>query len=212
MVTPNNGRSITVPRLVEDFETAKLKGDEEIRRWASQHLNIEIGVGLQSDAWPGTQFWEGNADPTQTLDTIIERSEMVVVGIDGGGLDDLLGLAVLGRERGTRNWLHWGHAWAHESVLERRKDIVAALRDFEGDGDLTVVQRVGDDVQEVADIVERLHSTGLLPDKIAIGVDQAGISEIVDELSLRGIEPERIGGVPQGWKLNWPDGFFVPAE
>jgi len=51
-------------------------------------------------------------------------------------------------------------------------------------------------------IVERLESTGLLSRKIAIGVDQAGISEIVDELSRRGIEAERIGGVPQGWKLN----------
>jgi phage terminase large subunit-like protein len=132
----------------------------------------------------------------------MERSEIVVVGIDGGGLDDLLGLAVLGREKVTRNWLHWGHAWAHESVLERRKDIAATLRDFEADGDLTVVRRVGDDVQEAADIVERLEDTRLLPEKIAVGVDQAGISEIVDELSQRGIVPERIGGVPQGWKLN----------
>jgi phage terminase large subunit-like protein len=202
MVTPNNGRSITVPRLVEDFEMAKLKGDEEIRRWASQHLNIEIGVGLQSDAWAGAEYWEPNADPTLTLDTLMERCEMVVVGIDGGGLDDLLGLAVLGREKETRTWLHWGHAWAHESVFNRRKDVAARLRDFEADGDLTVVQRVGDDVQEIADIVERLESAGLLPEGVAIGVDQAGISEIVDELSRRGIEPERIGGVPQGWKLN----------
>jgi phage terminase large subunit-like protein len=202
MVTPNNGRSITIPRLVEDFEMAKLKGDEEMARWASQHLNIEIGVGLQSDAWPGAPFWASNADPTLTLETLMERSELVVVGIDGGGLDDLLGLAVLGREKETRNWLHWGHAWAHDSVLNRRKDIAAALRDFEADGDLTIVERVGDDVQEVADIVGRLEIEGLLPAGIAVGVDQAGISEIVDELACRGIAPERIGGVPQGWKLN----------
>ena len=75
-------------------------------------------------------------------------------------------------------------------------------RDFEADADLTVVKRVGDDVQEVADIVERLEAAGLLSEKIAVGVDQAGISEIVDELSQRGLAPERIGGVPQGWKLN----------
>jgi phage terminase large subunit-like protein len=202
MVTPNNGRSVTIERLVEDFDAAKLKGDEEIRRWASQHLNIEIGVGLQSDGWPGAEYWEANADPSLTLETLIKRCEMVVVGIDGGGLDDLLGVAVLGREKGTRNWLHWGHAWAHTSVLERRKDIAANLRDFEAEGDLTIIDRIGDDVFGVADVVEQLENKGLLPQKLAIGVDQVGIGEIVDELSRRSIEPDRIGGVPQGWKLN----------
>jgi len=114
----------------------------------------------------------------------------------------LLGIAILGRETETRRWLHWGHAWAHTSVLERRKDIASKLRGFEADGDLTVVSRVGEDVQAVADIVEQLDAAGLLPRNIAVGVDQAGISEIVDELGVRGIPAERIGGVPQGWKLN----------
>jgi phage terminase large subunit-like protein len=87
-------------------------------------------------------------------------------------------------------------------MTEKALDIAATLRDFEADGDLTVVRRVGDDVQEAADIVERLEDTRLLSEKIAVGVDQAGISEIVDEPSQRGIVPERIGGVPRGWKLN----------
>lgn len=202
MVTPNEGRSVTVGRLAEDFAVAQLKGEKEIRRWASQHLNIEIGLGLPSQAWPGAPFWEQNADPLLSLENLMERSEVAVTGIDGGGLDDLLGLGVLGREKGTRDWLHWGHAWAHESVFDRRKDIAARLRDFVMDGDLTVVGRVGDDVKCVADIIERLDDARLLPRGTAIGVDLAGISEIVDELSQRGIAPERIGGVPQGWKLN----------
>jgi phage terminase large subunit-like protein len=202
MVMPNLGRSLRLESLIQDFETEKLKGDAAIRVWASQHLNIEIGVSLQSDRWAGTDYWEGAVGETLSFDAILERCEIAVVGIDGGGLDDLLGIAVLGREKQTRRWLHWGHAWAHTSVFERRKDIAAKLHDFEADGDLTVVDRIGDDVQAVADIVEQLENVGLLPAKIAIGVDQVGISEIVDELCVRGIAPERVGGVPQGWKLT----------
>ena len=202
MVMPNLGRSLRLESLIQDFETEKLKGEGAIRVWASQHLNIEIGISLQSDRWAGTEYWEDAAQKALSLVAIMERCEIAVVGIDGGGLDDLLGIAVLGREKQTRRWLHWGHAWAHQSVLERRKDIAAKLRDFEQDGDLTIVERIGDDVMAVADIVEQLEVVGLLPSKIAIGVDQVGISEIVDELCIRGIAPERVGGVPQGWKLT----------
>ena len=102
------------------------------------------------------------------------RSEVAVIGIDGGGLDDLLGLAVLGREGDTGRWLHWGHAWAHEIVLKRRAKIAPRLQDFKSDGDLTLVERPGRDVTEVAAIAVRLRDAGLLPEKHGIGVDGAG--------------------------------------
>ena len=113
MVTPNRDRSVSIARLEEDWEKAKLKGQGEIVRWASQHLNIEIGLALRSDRWVGADYWEQAADKTLTLDELLARSEVVVMGIDGGGLDDLLGLAVLGREEETRQWLLWSKAWAH---------------------------------------------------------------------------------------------------
>ena len=207
MVTPNRGRSVSIDRLTSDFTAAQAKGDAEIRRWASQHLNIEIGLALQSDAWAGAAFWERQAEPDLTLEALLDRSEVAVVGIDGGGLDDLLGLAVLGRDRDTRRWLHWSHTWAHRVVLERRKSEAARLQDFEAAGELTIVDEMGADVAGLADIVEQTAASGLLPEKNAIGVDPVGITDMIDALEERGIrnEPDKaplIIGVPQGWKLN----------
>lgn len=208
MVTPNLDRSIKLSRLERDWELAQEQGDKEIRRWASQHLNIQIGISLYSDRWAGAEFWEGCANSTLDLDELIKRSEVIVVGIDGGGLDDLLGLAAIGRERETRRWLIWNKAWAHASVLERRKtDVAPRLRDFQNDGDVVIVgpeDELGADIAQLVDVVEKVRDK--LPEKFAIGLDPIGISQVVDELKLRGIdtsdEAQFIVGIGQGYKLN----------
>lgn len=204
MVLPNLGRSLRLEALVADWETERQKGEAAIRIWASQHLNLEIGLSLRSDRWEGADWWEGNGEEgLADLDALIARSDVVVVGIDGGGLDDLLGVCVLGRDAETRDWLAWSHAWAHRSVLERRKEIAPALLDFEREGDLTIIDAPGEDVVAVADLVERVADAGKLPDESAVGVDPVGITEIVDELESRGITVagKRIIGVRQGWTL-----------
>lgn len=198
MVSPNLGRSISMERLVAAFQDEEQKGEGQLRLWASQHLNVEIGLALMSDRWAGADYWEQQGTAGLTLDELLRRCEVVVVGIDGGGLDDLLGMAVMGRESATGNWLHWGHAWAHPSVMERRKAEAPRLRDFSADGDLTIVERIGDDVQEVADFVLRVEESGRM-DKI--GVDAVGIGAIVDALVERGIEADRIVAISQGWKM-----------
>jgi phage terminase large subunit-like protein len=202
MVLPNLGRSLRLDALVRDFDTEREKGEDAIRIWASQHLNIEIGLALRSDRWAGADYWEAAADRTLTLDELLARCDVVTAGIDGGGLDDLLGLALLGRERVTRRHLLWTHAWAHELALERRKSEAARWRDLEQAGDLTIVGALGDDVTEVVDIVERVFLLGLLPEKNAVGLDPVGIGQIVDELAARDIDGERVVGISQGWKLS----------
>jgi phage terminase large subunit-like protein len=204
ITNPNIGRSVSAEWLEDQLKKRLGSSDGSLQKFLAKHLNIEIGLNLRSDRWAGADHWEAASESGMSLETLLERSEVVTVGIDGGGLDDLLGLTVLGREPCTRRWLHWAHAWAHQIVFERRKDIASVLRDFESAGDLTVVDRPGDDVQQVADIICDIRDRGLLPEKFAIGVDAAGIGDIVDELTTeeRGIVMEQIVAISQGWKLN----------
>lgn len=200
MVNPNMGFSVDQAFLEREFKKAELAGGDSFRGFMAKHANVEIGLNLRSDRWAGADFWESQAKaPGLTLDELLDRSEVVDVGIDGGGLDDLLGLAVVGRDKETREWLTWCHGWAHPSVLERRKDIAPRLHDFARDGDLTLVQHIGEDVADVASICALIEARGLL-DKI--GCDPAGLGGIVDALAEAGIPEEKLIGVSQGWKLT----------
>lgn len=202
MVAPNAGRSIKIPRLVEEYRLAEVAGEAELRAWASQHLNVEIGLALLSDRWSGAEFWEQQAVPVFTLDELLERCEVVTVGIDGGGLDDLLGLAVLGRERDTGKWLLWVHAWAHPVALDRRKSEVSKYEDFENDGDLTIIESLPGDVAQVAEVVAQVNASGLLA---SVGMDPEKTHKIMlQALVDAGIEEKLCLGIPQGWKLVGP--------
>lgn len=223
LVNPNWGASVDPVDFVRKFEEAKESADPKaLRLFYAKRLNVPPSENV-GGSWAGAEFWKDCGDRSLTFDALLERSEVVVVGIDGGGLDDLLGLCVLGRERGTRRWLHWAHAWAHKIVLKRRKDIAEKLKGFEKDGDLTIVDLPGEDVVAVADIVCQVRDAGLLPDARAIGVDAAGIGDIIDELTTdqRGITLDQIVAVSQGWKLNGaiktteralPGGEFVHGD
>lgn len=199
LVNPNIDYSVDRPTLERLFMQAELDGEAELRGFLAKHLNIEIGLALMSDAWVGAEFWEAQAAAWLSLEEILTRCEVIDVGGDGGGLDDLLGLAVMGREAGTRRWFHWAHAWAHPSVLERRKSEAPRLRDLEKAGDITIVERIGDDVEQFAAIVARVNGTGLL-DKV--GLDPAGIGAVLDALADAGVEEDKIVGISQGWKLT----------
>lgn len=198
-VLPNIGRTIDVDRLLKLQAQEREKGDEFERIFASQHLNVQIGLALHSDRWRGADYWLDAALPGLTLDELLDRSEVVTIGLDGGGLDDLFGMAVIGRHKTTKEWLLWNKAWAHDDVLKRRKEISERLLDFQKDGDLVVCEDATQDVREIADLCEKIHATGKLPEKNAIGVDPIEISALVDELSARNLGGDRITAIRQGF-------------
>lgn len=201
VTNPNVGRSVSVEWLEDNLRKNKEKQDGSFQAFLAKHLNIEIGLNLRSDRWAGADYWEqcGKPEIVGSLQDLLDRCEVVTMGIDGGGLDDLLGLAVTGREEGSHRWLAWCKAWAHPSVLERRKSEAARFRDFARAGDLVLVERIGDDTEEVAQIAETLLRSGKL-DKI--GVDPQGLGGIVEALHSVGIEEGQIIGISQGWRLN----------
>lgn len=199
LTNPNLGLSVDKEFLERELKKVEESGEESTLGFLSKHLNVEIGMALRSDNWAGAPFWQAQGRTGITLSAIIGRCEIIDVGIDGGGLDDLLGLAVIGRDAETREWLCWHHAWAHPSVLERRKSEAARFRDFAKDGDLTLVEQMGDDVQQVAAIVAQIDQAGLL-DKV--GVDPAGIGGVLDAMIEAGVDQEKVIGISQGWKLS----------
>ncbi|EBM0754125.1 terminase large subunit [Salmonella enterica subsp. enterica serovar Newport] len=198
MVNPNLGYSVDEQFLNREFRKAKEAGEEAFRGFMAKHANIEIGLALRADRWAGADFWEQQQQKV-SFEDVLRRSEVITVGIDGGGLDDLLGLSITGRDTNTRQWLSWSHAWAHEIMLERRKSEISKLRDFEKAGDFTIVNRVGQDTEQVAEYVSRIYEADLL-DKI--GIDPAGVGQILDAMVEAGIPPDLVVGISQGWRLG----------
>lgn len=200
ITNPNLGRSVSEEWLEDQLRKLRARTDGAFQQFLAKHLNIQIGMNLRADRWAGADFWlAAKSSEPVTLEYLLEWAEVVDAGADGGGLDDMLGLALVGRHRNTRKWLAWTHAWAHPSVLERRQEIAPMLRDFAEQGDVTLVRDVGDDVAELGDIVSRFESAGIL-DKV--GCDPAGLGGILDALVEAGVPEEKIIGISQGWKLN----------
>jgi phage terminase large subunit-like protein len=71
MVTPNLGRSITLDALQDGFARARQDGQAELIAWATQHLNVEVGMALHSNRWIGADFWQAAKDALPvTLESI----------------------------------------------------------------------------------------------------------------------------------------------
>jgi phage terminase large subunit-like protein len=201
MVLPNFGKSQRLPDLFETFRKAQFDGEHAMREWASQQLNIQISVGLRENVWAGAEYWpRGALAGGLTLDDLIERCEVITFGADGGGLDDLFGVAAVGRERDTGRWLLWTHAFISPEGQERRKANAELYAGFIQDGDLTVVTELPQDVDEIVALVAQVKDAGLLA---GVGVDRWSLGGLVDGLAEIDVTEENglLGGVAQGAAL-----------
>jgi phage terminase large subunit-like protein len=204
ITNPNIGRSVSQSWLEAKMAKEAYGSGEGKQIFFAKHLNVEIGLKLRRDRWRGADYWEGAAvSSLRDLDDLLARCEVVVVGLDGGGLDDLTGFCALGRDKRTKAWLYWTHAFAHRKVLEIRKSIAPALLGFETDGDLTfwgdaqgnVAQLLADeggieftrdmfdgDVAAIVALCVRVRDSGLMPEFAGIGADPASIGALIDAL------------------------------
>lgn len=223
VTNPNIGRSVDVEWLIGKLAEAQRDGSGALQIFLAKHLNVEIGLRLSRHRWRGADSWEAAADKTLTLKSLLERCEVVVVGIDGGGLDDLFGLCVAGRERGTKKWLFWFRAWAWPEVLERRQSEETVLKGFIADETLMMcghnggppleewadlppsdeaVEPIEQDVAEIVAIIKQVKESGLLPDKGAIGLDPQGVGALVDALAEIELVHPQVVAISQGFRLS----------
>lgn len=206
ITNPNLGASVDLEYLISEFKKVQDAGEESLRDFLAKHLNIEIGMNLRANRWAGAEYWNRQKH-VFGLDQIIEQSEVITMGIDGGGLDDLLGFAVLGRlKKDPRIWWLWNHAWANKTALERRKENIPKYQDFEKEGALTIVDRVGDDIDQLAAIAKKVYDSGKLN---KIGLDPLGLGGLLDGLLEVGIPEDSMFAVPQGYKLM---GYILTTE
>ncbi|WP_368517472.1 terminase large subunit [Rhizobium sp.] len=202
-VLPNLNLSIDPQALVDDYDNNGKVSKETEQVWASQHLDIEIGIGLGGDGWSGAVHWGDCIDEKLTgLDELLRRSEVCTIGIDWGGADDLAALYVLGRETGSKRWIGWGKAWARPTVFEQRKSIASRLRQFEQDQDLIISKSGEEQAASAAMICKKVLGSGLLPEEGGIGLDSAGVALLVDALEEEGMSDPLVKAVMQGWKLQ----------
>ena len=202
ITNPNLNRSVSEVWLKQKLQE-NIEGDSrDLQVFLANHLNVEIDIHLSSDRWAGADIWKDGATPGLTLQDVLDRSEVAVVGIDGGGKDDLFGLTVAGRERGTNKYLCWSHGFALRSALDVRKEIAQTLLDFVREGTLTLTDTLGEMLQAVCDIIAEVEASDLLPAEYGIGMDSAQIGALVDALDDMGIGQPCVTGMnTQSWGM-----------
>ncbi len=203
VLNPNIDKSVSIEWLKTSFSESQSTDITEQLRWLSQHANIEIsGFRLGSEnQWGGGVNWaECVSSEIESIDWMIENSDMIAIGIDGGGIYDLLACTIAARLYDGR-WAVHTVATLQIDALDKMKAISSLLLDFKQDGDLHILEP-GDDIMYIADLITDIYekSSNKL---VGIGIDSAGLGpELALHLVDRGLTREQLISIPQGYRLN----------
>lgn len=197
IANPSIGTTVSKDWLQAELQKRLQKTDGSLEHFLAKYLNVEIGLALRSDRWAGADYWR-QQETELTLDDVIERSEVLTMGIDGGGLDDLLGLAVMGRTP-EGDLLSWGHAWCSEHAAKMDGRDVNRYGDLQKTGELSTVANIGEDVTQLVNMTMQIYASDKLHQ---IGIDPHGVTAMVEALQNAGIPKELIIGISQGWQLG----------
>ncbi|MCG8537777.1 MAG: terminase large subunit [Pseudomonadales bacterium] len=195
---PNLGHSVSMGWIKTSLKEALNSGEDETRRFLSQHCNAEFSQFTTNAAnWAGAEHWHKYSRSHQDLEWILRECPQISIGFDGGGSDDLSAVSVLGVK--SAHWHVWCRCWVEPVALGRRKSISSLLNDFAEQGDL-IIAPTGEEVAFLVELAGRVEALGTLK---GVGVDPAGIAgeiaELVkDDFSLA----DKVISVPQGFKLR----------
>lgn len=151
---------------------------------------------------PNPHHWMKSTNLGLTAETIAANSDVVVVGIDGGGLDDIITMAVVGRSKESKRWLIYSHSWISRDLYERRREYsTEAWGALVADEHLTVYDKPSDVTDSVVRTIERIEERNVLADQ-GIALDLHGVSLIFNAIAESSIGTDRIVGVRNGFHLN----------
>jgi phage terminase large subunit-like protein len=198
IVNPSIGYSISLDWLKASYREAIAVGEQEAKRWLSQHGNVQVSdFQNDADAWTGANVWHSGAHPGITIESIIENCDFVSVSVDGGGYDDILSIGVIGVKGDT--WYATTKNFIFPIAMDRRLTLISLFQDFMKNGDLELLQ----DHQGLDPIIELIEYIYNQVSNCYIGMDPSGLApELAYQLKERGISEERIVGVKQGFALK----------
>lgn len=202
VVNPNLNKSVQLNFLRDEMLKAEREGRDKQRLIHSMHFNVEVGMATHDGGWRGADYWQAASDDSLTFDAFCDRCDVVVAGVDGGGLDDLFALCLEGRCRTTGDTLLWHKAWVQEDVLRLRPELAQTFIEFAKQGDLVLCKHTTQDIEEIAAILAQVNGLGLLPEKHCIGLDPYGITALVHELAKHSIGGDMLLAIRQGTALS----------